>query len=481
MHHSGPAGSSQNRQSAEDPAKDLPEGEVPKDLPNVRSPSEDQPTTQVQAGDQQTAEAAANQQTEKAPKDTSGSESLPNSRSTTEGFTASLPEREISIEPTKSSSQDQSTAERPSEDVTEEGLPIITAAAKSLPGSRDPSGARTAKSDQEPQKDLPSNPPSSDTVKDTSQSTKHEANRQKRRDKSGKRVQFQPSKGNTTIVDLTGIDSEDEFERSTFDSLYRPSPSPEKFKIVRGEYDGEQIREETLHKTHTTGDTNSPDQALPVSPETSTTKAFEDESSSRCKAHQSRPHKLVTSTKRQSNSSKRLLRTANDEVDDRTTSHKRPKLDKDATLPDSRINSPHDAKTSGDESKAQSKRKTCSRFKARSLKSHIDNESGWLDAASLGCTKIWERSLRNTGHLSDLIKLEDESNKLLTDILENMTPQASKAMAPFVKVEERRREHTSTLYRNGISDYGECESMKKLLEQWALEDKKVSKRIEKSS
>jgi len=137
-----PEGSSRNGQSAEEPAKDLPAGGVPKDLPHVGSPSEDQPTTQVQGEDQQTAEGAtANQQAEKAPEDTPASESLPNGRSTAEGLTANLPEGEIPKEPTESSSQDQSTAERPSEDVRVEGLPIITPAAKSLPGSGELSGA----------------------------------------------------------------------------------------------------------------------------------------------------------------------------------------------------------------------------------------------------------------------------------------------------------------------------------------------------
>lgn len=137
-----PESLSQNRQSTEDPAKDLPEGEFPNNLPNVGSPSEDQPTTQVQAGGQQTAEGAtANQQAEKAPEDTPASESLPNGQSTTEGLTTNLPEGEILKEPTESSSQDQSTAERPSEDVRVEGLPIITPAAKSLPGSGELSGA----------------------------------------------------------------------------------------------------------------------------------------------------------------------------------------------------------------------------------------------------------------------------------------------------------------------------------------------------
>jgi len=230
---------------------------------------------------------------------------------------------------------------------------------------------------------------------------------------------------------LTGIDSEDEFERFTRDGLYRPRPSPEDTSTSSLDTDDDIIE--------------------------------------------------VASTKRPSNSSKRSLKPADDEVEDQAISHKRVKVDKDSTLPDSWVNSPHDAKTSGDESKAQLKRKTRSKFREHSLKSHIDNESGWLDAASLGCTKLWERSLRNTGHLSDLIKLEDESAKLLADITENMAPQTRKLIAQFVKVEERRRGQTLTLYRNGLSDFNECESMKKVLEQWALEDKKVSKRMEKSS
>ncbi|PVH67901.1 hypothetical protein DL98DRAFT_662419 [Cadophora sp. DSE1049] len=125
-------GPSEDRQPAEDLGKDLPAGEVSKDLPAVASPSEDQPTTdgpledpkpaevltiaspageslsntrpakepsttlphlnspsdgqqttKVQAGDRQTAEGpTTDQQVEKAPEDTAVSESLPNGQST---------------------------------------------------------------------------------------------------------------------------------------------------------------------------------------------------------------------------------------------------------------------------------------------------------------------------------------------------------------------------------------------------------------
>lgn len=51
-----------------------------------------------------------------------------------------------------------------------------------------------------------------------------------------------------TIIDLTGIDSEDEFERCTRDSRYIPSPSPEMFKIVRGEYNDEPMPKRLKHE-----------------------------------------------------------------------------------------------------------------------------------------------------------------------------------------------------------------------------------------
>jgi len=48
-------------------------------------------------------------------------------------------------------------------------------------------------------------------------------------------------------------------------------------------------------------------------------------------------------------------------------------------------------------------------------------------------------------------------------------------------VEERRRGLTDRLYRNVISEYGECNHMKDTVQQWILEDSKVSKQIERSS
>jgi hypothetical protein len=64
-----------------------------------------------------------------------------------------------------------------------------------------------ANSDQEPQKDLPSNPPSSDTVKDTPHRTIHEANRQEHKlEKSRKRARDEPSKGNGELRSLHSRD-----------------------------------------------------------------------------------------------------------------------------------------------------------------------------------------------------------------------------------------------------------------------------------
>jgi len=91
---------------------------------------------------------------------------------------------EIPKKPIESSSQDQSTAECPSEDTIVEGLPIITRAAISLTVSGELLGkspfvtfrvfsnifpdVAMANSDQEPQKDFTSNLPSSDNVKEIS-------------------------------------------------------------------------------------------------------------------------------------------------------------------------------------------------------------------------------------------------------------------------------------------------------------------------
>jgi hypothetical protein len=164
----------------------------------------------------------------------------------------------------------------------------------------------------------------------------------------------------------------------------------------------------------------------------------------------------VSSTKMSSNSSKRSLETADDEVDDevddQAESHKRLKVDKDTSLPNSQVNLPYDAKASSNKSKVQSKRKTRSKFREHSLKSYIDNESRRLDTASIGCTKLWGRSLRNTRDLSDLIKLEDKSAKLFVDMIENMALQTRKLIAQFIKVEERRRGQTLKLFRNRISE-----------------------------
>jgi hypothetical protein len=81
-----------------------------------------------------------------------------------------------------------------------------------------------------------------------------------------------------TIIDLTSVDSEDKFERFTCDGLYRLSPLPEMFKIVRGEYDGEQIPKQMLYMIYITKDTNLLASALPDSLEAFIIKASEDKS-----------------------------------------------------------------------------------------------------------------------------------------------------------------------------------------------------------
>jgi len=83
-------------------------------LSQLKHPSKGQPTTEVQAGDRKTAEGPTTQQVEKAPEDTPTSESLPNGQSTTECLTTNLPEGELPKEPSESSSQGESTTERPS-------------------------------------------------------------------------------------------------------------------------------------------------------------------------------------------------------------------------------------------------------------------------------------------------------------------------------------------------------------------------------
>ncbi|KAL5316292.1 hypothetical protein ACEPPN_015337 [Leptodophora sp. 'Broadleaf-Isolate-01'] len=326
-----PEGLSEDRQPAEDPTMDLPAREVSKDLPAVaspskdppstkgpsedpkpaedltvtpptgeipsktpspkessttppqlKSPSESQPTTEVQAGDRQTAEGpTTNQQAEKAPEDTPASESLPNGQSTTECPTTNLPDGEIPKEPTESSSQGESTAERPSEDLATEGPPT-TPTVKALPSSGELSDVPMANSDQEHQKDFPSNPPSSDTIKEPSQRTNYEVNGQKM-GKSRKRLRFAPSEKDR-IIDLTDLtDSEEESKRC------ESSPSPE-FEIAGGFYNFGPTPKQR-RATTPTGDTNLPDLAPANSP-TGSTKASEDEPNGRRKAN---PRTKVTS------------------------------------------------------------------------------------------------------------------------------------------------------------------------------------------
>jgi hypothetical protein len=311
-----------------------------------------------------------------------------------------------------------------------------------------------------------------------------------------------------TIIDLTGIDSEDESEPSASDSHHRPSPSPE-FEIVSGDFDSAQdseyIRKKMLglHAKRPASallDSVDATYALLNSLQASTNKAPKDESTSRCKPHQPRPHMPVnedtstssndsdddiidvTSAKRPSNSSKRSFKTADDEVDDHAISHKRPKGDKDTTLPDSQVNSPQDMGASGSKPKAQLKRKTRSKFGQRSLRDSINTESRWLDAALQSSENFCQLSLERTVQFSKLIKLETDIAKLLNDIsIEDRPQQLRKLIEQLRSVEERRRGFTAVLYRNVISEYGECNNMKETVEQWILEETKVSKRIERSS
>ncbi|KAF4631007.1 hypothetical protein G7Y89_g7127 [Cudoniella acicularis] len=171
-----------------------------------------------------------------------------------------------------------------------------------------------------------------------------------------------------TIIDLTGIDSEDKSEPSASDSHYRPSLLPE-FEIVSGDFD-----------TSALLDSVDATDALLNSLPASTSKAPKDESTSRRKAYQPRPHMPVnedtstssndsnddiinvTSAKRLSNSSKRSFKIADNEVDDHAISHKRPKASKDTTLLNSQINPPQDIRASDNSPKAKLQRKTRSRF-----------------------------------------------------------------------------------------------------------------------
>jgi hypothetical protein len=121
--------------TGETPSKAPPAKEPLTTLPHLGSPSKGQPTTEAQAGDRQTADGpTTNQQAEKALEDTSASASLHNGRSATDGPTTNLPDGEIPKKLRESSSQVQSTAERPSE-----GHPV-----KSLP-TRPSSGKQSGK------------------------------------------------------------------------------------------------------------------------------------------------------------------------------------------------------------------------------------------------------------------------------------------------------------------------------------------------
>lgn len=307
-------------------------------------------------------------------------------------------------------------------------------------------------------------------------------------------------------VDLTG-DSEDESEQSTSGDRHRPGSSPE-VKIAHGEFDSKQdseyIRRQLLGLP--TGDRprsalldsiDASNAVMNVLEAASATKASKDKSTSRFQAHQPRSHTLtnkdtrtslqdsdddsivVASTKKPSNS-KRSLKAADEEIDDQATSHKRVKMGD--TLPDSRVDSPHDAKTSGDESKAQSKRKPRPKFREHSLKSHIENESGWLDTALQSSKTFCQLSLSRTEQLSKLIKFESDFDKLLNEISTDDRPQQHRKLIEQLRnAEERRRVFTNMLFRNVISEYGACAHMKETVEQWILEESKVSKRIEKSS
>lgn len=124
---------SKDQQSAENPTAAPPASGSPPKAPPVGEPlttppqlvssSNGQPTTEVQAGDRQSAECiTTNLQRGRSAEDPQASESFLESQSTAEGPTTDLPEGEIPKEQTESSFNDQSTAERLSEDQAEEVL-----------------------------------------------------------------------------------------------------------------------------------------------------------------------------------------------------------------------------------------------------------------------------------------------------------------------------------------------------------------------
>ncbi|KAH8653969.1 hypothetical protein BGZ60DRAFT_533064 [Tricladium varicosporioides] len=259
--------------------------------PQLGGPSKGQLTTEIRAGDRQAAEGpTTNLQAGKAPDDLPALESLLDSQSIAEGPTTYLPEEEIPKEPTESSSQDRSTVERLSEDPAVESLSIMTPAAEALLNSENLSSfylpdVPTANLDQELQKGTPLNPPSSNTIREAFQHINHKADGQKPNGVSSRESVLSKVMENTVIC----LDSEDEIEilpsRPVHDRLpkRKASSSPE-LQIVRGEYNNERMPRK--RRKHTEKRTNLPAPALLSSPEGST-KASEDESRSRRKAH---PH-----------------------------------------------------------------------------------------------------------------------------------------------------------------------------------------------
>ncbi|KAH8792211.1 hypothetical protein F5882DRAFT_376768 [Hyaloscypha sp. PMI_1271] len=191
------------------PLKSPPTNEPSTPLPQLGSPSKDQSTPKAQVGDRHAAKGPTTMEhKEKAPKDLPAMESLSNGECTAEVPTT-----------------DSSHGKLQSDDHTTESLPITKPAAESLPSSRELPDVPMAKS--ELQKDLPSNPPSSDITQDTL----HEAEERKLRlEKSRKRTRDE-SRGNVNIIDLTSSDSGDE----TASSERSDEPMPKRPKHEREE------------------------------------------------------------------------------------------------------------------------------------------------------------------------------------------------------------------------------------------------------
>ena len=126
---------SRDQRPAEDFTVVPPAAEVPSEVPSergsstnppeLRSAPEDLPTADVQSENQQTAGGKTDQLAGDVPEDVPALESLCNGQFSRPGPARELPDGEIPKEPTESSSEDESTTERPSEDNTAEDLPII--------------------------------------------------------------------------------------------------------------------------------------------------------------------------------------------------------------------------------------------------------------------------------------------------------------------------------------------------------------------